>query len=63
VDPDGRHLARRSDLALELDPDGARGSWECVMEAEVPGIPGRTASYIFDEQSIRPRYGPDPPSG
>jgi len=49
-------------LRWKFDP-GMRDRWECVIEAEVPGIPGRIASYVFDERSIRPRYGPHPPAG
>lgn len=28
-----------------------------------PASPGRVAGYIYDERSIRPRYGPDQPEG
>jgi hypothetical protein len=41
---------------VTIDP--AHMGWECQLE-----VGGRTARYVYDERSIRPRYGPEPPDG
>jgi hypothetical protein len=45
---------------VTIDP--VRQGWECQIEVEIPGAGRRTARYVYDEQAIRPRYGPAPPS-
>jgi hypothetical protein len=37
--------------------------WECQIDIEARGSGGRSARYMYDEQAIRPRYGPDPLHG
>jgi len=46
---------------MTIDP--ARLGWECRIETEVSASDRRTARYVYDERSIRPRHGSDPPAG
>jgi hypothetical protein len=45
---------------VTIDP--VEYGWECQVEVEARRSGGRSARYVFDEQAIRPRYGPDPPA-
>jgi hypothetical protein len=45
---------------VTIDP--VHTGWECQIETDVPGTGRRTTRYVYDEQAIRPRYGPDPPA-
>jgi hypothetical protein len=45
---------------VTTDPAGY--GWECQIETDVPGTGRRTARYMYDEQTIRPRLSSDPPS-
>jgi hypothetical protein len=45
---------------VTIDPAGY--GWECQIETDIPGTGRRTARYTYDEQTIRPRLSPDPPS-
>jgi hypothetical protein len=45
---------------VTIDPAGY--GWECQIETDVPGTGRRSARYMYDEQTIRPRLSSDPPS-
>jgi len=45
---------------VTIDP--VHTGWECQIETDIPGTGRRTTRYIYDEQTIRPRLSPDPPS-
>jgi hypothetical protein len=45
---------------VTIDP--ARMGWECRIETQVSASDRRTARYVYDERSIRPRHGSDPPA-